>query len=212
MYYSLRAISKQVNGMAFVNVFLCFLCFSTTYADDKQTIRGTHWGMTVEQVKGVEKWEYKEEMKEGDKTHLLFKGELKHETETNLLYTFHNGLLVELKYQFDDGPNSKEIYRHFATLLFAKYGLAKNKRTEAEAKKQTDILRQAGYYQLVDTSEGLWFMQWEIHDNKTFLQLTRRDNWVFIAYENLEYRKQRVTLEKDKERDANYSVTNSDDL
>ena len=195
--------------------FALFVVFGSAFSDAGE-IRGTRWGMTPDEVKAVEDWEYIAQTE----NHLYFSGELKPGVKTTLEYKFHDGLLVSLSYKLD---NSKETYRFFRPILSEKYGRPYERRTEMQAMMQEIEFQKAGVVNASDFTDFL-YMRWKIHGEyykktkyyykeKTHLELYyTKTGGVGIIYENLEYRKQRQQLEQDKKRNAIYNLEKSDDL
>lgn len=178
---------------------------------EEYTIRGTHWGMTMEQVKAIEDWEY---VTQTDST-LFYSGELKPGIATKLIYEFHNGLLVCIQYNLD---RNKSTYIHFRSLLGKKYGNPYEDRTEEDRLRQIYKFEDAGRYNLARLAD-LVCAFWKIHNKgdtpQTYLSISldnSRNARVSIIYINLEYKNQWEQLKKDKKRDATYRLENSDDL
>lgn len=178
---------------------------------EEYTIRGTHWGMTMEQVKAIEDWEY---VTQTDST-LFYSGELKPGIATKLIYEFHNGLLVCIQYNLD---RNKSTYIHFRSLLGKKYGNPYEDRTEEDRLRQIYKFEDAGRYNLARLAD-LVCAFWKIHNKgdtpQTYLSISldnSRNARVSIIYINLEYKNQWEQLKKDKKRDATYRLKNSDDL
>ena len=201
-----------------IGLFLC-LCLGSVGAEK---IRGTHWGMTMEQVKAVEKWEYVQKKKIGNKDYLAFRGELKPGVDTDVHYEFYDGLLVKITYLLD---KKKETYQYFFPILLKKYGYPYDRRAEGEVrKKEAEMnlkvlrMRELGLSLPFPPKIPLFlYERWKIHgaksEEKTHLQLYYSEGFRnTITYENLEYQRQKKQLEKDKKRDGVYSLENSDDL
>ena len=169
---------------------------------EEYTLRGTHWGMTVAEVKTIEKWEYVK----GSEETLLYNGELVSGKKTKLVYFFHDGFLVSIEYRLLD--SGIDTYTFLSSMLWNKYKKAYEERTHYDA------IRDYAYF---------LFMKWKIHEekdentedihNKTHLQIFYTPQiGVNIAYESMVYRKGKRQLEKDQSRDSKYSLENSDDL
>ena len=219
--YSKRAIFKYVIGVTFANVFFLMLCFTTTYAIEKQTIRGMHWGMKKAEVQAKEKWK----LEEKTDRYLLYSGELKPGVKTNLTYEFYDGLLVGVTYSLD---KNKATYRYFRALLGEKYGLPYYERTEAQSRQDIKLADEIaakggvaylGYdlFQDLKNAARRFHAQWKIHKaegvpNTHVIILYSPIVEVAIHYENFKYMNEKEQLEKDKERDASYSLKNGDDL
>ncbi len=178
---------------------------------EEYTIRGTHWGMTMEQVKAIEKWEY---VTQTDST-LSYSGELKLGIVTELTYEFHSGLLVAMQYGLD---KNKSTYIYFRSFLGKKYGKPYKEQTEIERLRLIYDFEDKGEYRLARLADFVYAF-WEIHkkgdtpQTQLFIDLHSGLDLSFrITYINLEYKNQSEQLKKDKERDASYRLENSDDL
>ena len=189
----------------------CFLVGLVLFIGSAQgeNIRGTHWGMTMEEVKAVEKWEY---VKQTEKL-LYYVGELKPGITTKLIYEFNNGLLIGFTYSLD---KSKSTYKFFRSILGEKYGRPHDERPERERVEQVRELKGYRQYKIAELADFV-YADWRIHKEKdkpkTQLMLHHHSiSNVRIVYANLEYLKQAEQLEKDKERDATYSLKNGNDL
>lgn len=180
-----------------------------------ETIRGTHWGMTVDQVKTVEKWDY--EGTSGDR--LLYRGELTPGKKTELFYTFHDGHLIKIRYKLVGG---KDTYNFFSSMLWNKYKKAYEERTQYDVNRDQIKFLSAGRIDAWKFADFL-YMRWKIHgeknektesirNHKTHLEIFYLGKGVNISYESMVYRKARKQLEKDQSRDAIYSLENTDDL
>lgn len=193
----------------FVSVLLLVALICPQTWAEEHTIRGTHWGMTIEQVKAIEKWEYVTET--GD--FLFYSGELKPGVDTKLSYGFHNGLLVVISYRLD---KNKSTYQFLHSILSEKYGKPYDERPEKERASQVRELKEYGQHSIARLADFV-YAYWKIHTSKdapqTHLSIHfRSSSDVRIDYVNLEYKNQTEQAAKDKERDANYSLKNSDDL
>lgn len=189
--------------------FIIFLLAGFAGAEE-HTIRGTSWGMTKDEVRSAEKW--KCVWDKGD--YIKFVGELKPGEETRLYYKFHDGALVRIQYEFEEDLETfrKEIFRYFLPILSRKYGDSYERRSEQKSKNMRYAAARFGL-----PANDWFYYRWKIHgegtDKQTHLELSYSDAiGVKIVYESLVYRRGIEQLEKDKERDAKYSLTNSDDL
>lgn len=176
---------------------------------EEHTIRGTHWGMTMDEVKAVEDWEYESQTEKL----LFYTGELKPRIATELAYDFHNGLLVGITYRLD---KNKSTYIFFRSILGKKYGEPYDERTEKERLTQVLDLKEYGQHEIANLADFV-YSEWRIHGEKdnpqTKLIIHHHSILeVRILYANLEYLNQAEQLKKDQERDAKYSLENSDDL
>ena len=202
--------------------FLVGLLTLTGFVSAEQhTIRGTHWGMTLQEVIETEKWEYhgqKEEHLFGqDELYLFYYGKLIDGLRTRLYYKFVDGLLVSLWYEiegdFYKDREGKSIFLTFQKLekiLVEKYGKAKDNRTNPANKAD---IRTA----LSKKKQTLLIANiWHIHQGNTDLTLyfSVKDyrGVISISYTNMSYKNQSEQLEKDKKSDEIYSVKNGDDL
>lgn len=183
---------------------------ATIVPDNKNTIRGTYWGMTAKEVKALEKWR----LLGSDGTMLRYTGELKPGVKTKLAYRFQDGLLVSIVYMFD---KDKTLYRNFLTILTEKYGTGYEQRTREHALLQFLRLSKSSNITISKEARSLrdfFYCKWEIHERTTHLQIvhTAESELMAIIYKHMGFKKAQDQLEKDKERDADYSLTNSDDL
>ncbi len=192
--------------------FLLGLLVLIGFSDaEEYTLRGTHWGMTMEQVKAIEDWEY---VTQTDST-LSYTGELKLGIATKLTYEFHNGLLVAIQYGLD---KNKSTYIYFRSFLGKKYGKPYKEQTEIERLRLIYDFEDKGEYRLARLADFVYAF-WEIHNKgdtpQTYLSISLHSGGnlnVRISYINLEYKNQSEQLKKDKKRDATYRLENSDDL
>lgn len=177
---------------------LAVLLVASTVFAENDTVRNTRWGMTVEEVKAVETWEYL-----GRENNIIgFQGELKKGVSTNLYYTFHNDRLMRLRYSMKgDGF----LFQFFYKALKEKYGRPHLFETE-NGNINEKWLNTYGVYG--DRSQFL-SAKWKIHDGQTNVQLLGGYNkTVEIYYSHKDYKKLQEQIKKDQERDEMYNVQN----
>ena len=185
-------VSDQVrmNRVAYIVVAVCLFSFwSSIEAEEgrKHTLRGTHWGMTPNEVKAVEKWRYALTDKDGS---LVFAGKVR-DVGSIITYKFHlpkeaipstgyrdqigqknkDGLLVEMVYTLE---TDKDFHDFFFSVFEEKYG------KPSPPMLSIDIAATA--------SPKYTATVWNIHDNQTRLLLLYADKGVLsIYYGNMKY-------------------------
>ncbi len=188
--------------------FVLSLFFGSVNAEDlnKHTIRGTHWGMTLAEVKAIEKWEYMGMVG----NFAAYAGELVKGTKTNLLYEFDGDLLVSLAYIIESA--NKNTYLLFQELLVKKYGSFIREITEQDLKTQAKMLKEYNLDVEGYKPVNVTFTEWVIFKKTTRVKLiySSKKKALTIQYGHKEYQDKKAQLKEQRKKD--HSSVDSNDL
>lgn len=173
--------TKMLSSMMFI---LTVIGYTSICAEQEEyVVRKVNWGMTPEQVRESETWEFLQDTEKGGQRLISYKGTLLNYT-CSLQYTFESQKLIHVVYGFltDSLSETNEAFNLFKSLLTEKYG---------ETKK-LPLVWQIAIAQSIQEGTITKYLRWITKDNKTSIVLFDIPGGLSVTYSDKQHEDIRI--------------------